>query len=381
LDEDSFQLEEVKQMGNEAFPLVEMEGEPFDMGYRHGTEFRGLIHDSMDTYRRLLATDPWGMMPPGTKPTLQSVVELAAQSIPYAEDYAPEIVEEMRGIATGSGFSLEEIFALNASADILITLAAGPTEGKKTGGCSSYAVATTGETNGATYVGWNADDSEWWLKSSVLLKGKPSGGLPFLIWNFAGFVGRPGLNPCVAMAANGLFPADCDVGVPYPVICRKILQQRSVDEAISVIASSKRMSGMNYTLGDVDGNVAAIETTARKSDVIPGIDGRVAHTNHYLSEKLASLEKSGADGLFNSTTRLERVQEILSSKTSWSLGVDDLKALHCDHEDRPDSVCHHRDEAAGSVMTLTSLICDPKNSRMLVAYGHPCEHEFVEYHL
>lgn len=367
-------------MANETFPLLEIEGEPFDMGYRHGTELRSLIHDSMDTFRRLLASDPWGVLPPPEgRPSFDSVVELAAQSIGYTEDYAPEIVEEMRGIAAGSGFTLEEIFAMNASADILITLGAGLTEGKKIGECSSYAVVTTDKTNGTTYVGWNADDSEWWLKSCVLLKGMPSGGLPFLTWTFAGFVGRPGLNPHVAMAANGLFPSDCDVGVPYPVICRKILQQRSVDEAISVIASPERMSGMNYTLGDVNGNVAAVETTARQFDVIPGIDGRVVHTNHYLSEKLASLEKTGADGLFNSTTRLKRLEEILLSNTGQPLSTDDLEAVHCDHANRPDSLCHHREESAGSVMTLTSLICDPESSRMLVAYGHPCEHEFVEY--
>jgi hypothetical protein len=176
----------------------------------------------------------------------------------------------MRGVAEGSGLTFEEIFALNSWADAIITLNVQARKGADAGGCSGFAVGGRATADGETYVGWNGDDSEWWLESSVLLKGKPAGGLPFLLWTTAGWVGRPGLNPYLALSANSLFPSDCSPGVPYPLVCRKILQQTSVEDAVSVIAGMKRVAGMNYTIGDVAGDVAAVETTARRIAVITG---------------------------------------------------------------------------------------------------------------
>ena len=367
-------------MKKSEFRMIEVGGQPFDMGYQHGSELRDLVALSLEVFRREMTLDPYGVLPAGvTKPSFEDVVDLAAQSISITTEYAPEVVEEMRGIAKGSGFKFEEIFALNSLLDIVERMSSQGREGESAGGCSSYAVNGEATAGGGTYVGWNADYYREWLECAVLIKATPVKGPPVMFWDFAGSTGRPGMNPYLGLSANGLFPSDCSLGVPYCVICRKILQQRSVDDAVAIIAGVDRMAGLNYTLGDVEGNVVAVETTARRSVVIPGVNGKVVHTNIYLADELLPYEMTTEDGAVNSQRRLERLQELLMDKEARSVTLDDLKAVHRDHANRPDSICAG-DHRCGA-MTLTSLITDLSRSRLLVAYGHPCEHEFVEYAL
>jgi len=369
-------------MKEDRLSMIEVAGQPFDMGYQHGSELKDLVGVSLETFRRLIVADVYGLVPAGVRgPSFEEVVDLAAEAIPLTEEYAPEVVEEMRGVAEGSGSKFEEIFALNSHLDILERIGSHGGRLEPSGGCSSYAVSNGATADGDTYVGWNADEGEDWLRSMVLIKARPAEEPPLMFWNFAGCIGRPGMNPYLGLSANGLFASDSWLGVPYCVICRKILQQRSVEDAIVVISGVRRMAGLNYTLGDVEGNVAAVETTARRSVVIPGVNGKVVHTNMYVTDELIPLEMAKGDDLVNSQRRLERLRELIVEREAGSITLEDLKAVHRDHANRPDSICAHGDDKYPGQMTLTSMIIQPSRERMLVAYGHPCEHEFVEYTL
>lgn len=380
-------------MSANTFPVIEMEGMPFDMGYQHGTQAKDMIAHCMEMFYRTIADDPWGLLPKvATKLSFEQIVDLGSKSLPYTNRHAPELVEEMRGIAKGSGFTLEEVFALNCDADIWITLFLSTGVGALAhelahNSCSTYAVGKTATRDGQTYVGWNADTMDWFEKSSVILRGRPTNGLPFSCWNYAGVVGRPGVNPYLGLTANGLWPTDCAPGLPYPVLCRKILEQRTVADAIAVIHGVKRMSGMNYTLGDSEGNIAAVEATATHTAVLPGVNGKVVHTNHIQAEELLPYdavrapELSGARLARNSEERLERLTELIIEAEPGSITLDDLKAAHRDHDHRPNSVCCHSDGPTEGPVTLLSMICQPGKSKMLVTRGNPCENEFVEYSL
>ena len=176
------------------FPLIEMEGTPFEMGYQHGSQAKDMIAHGMKMAHKTIVEDPWELLPQlDTKMTFEAMVDMALQSLPYTEAHAPDMVEEMRGIAEGSGFTFEEIFFLNCECDIWITLF--PMVGEAalpTTIAPPMAVGSAATADGGTYVGWNADTIDWFDTSSVILKGKPNDGLPFLCWNYAGVVGRPG---------------------------------------------------------------------------------------------------------------------------------------------------------------------------------------------
>jgi isopenicillin-N N-acyltransferase-like protein len=364
------------------FPLIEVHGQPFEMGYQHGAALKDLVALSLETMRRLIARNPVsGDVAGAAKLSVEEAVAVASEAIPLTIEYAPDVVEEMRGIAEGAAADFEEIFALNSLLEILQRKRARSERPESSLGCSSYAVGNGATMDGETYVGWNADDDEGWLESSVLVRGRPAAGLPFLFWNFAGCIGRPGMNPNLGLGANSLYPSDLSVGVPYCVICRKVLQQESAADAVKVIRDVKRMGGMNYTVGDVAGNVTAVETTARRSAVIPGGNGKVIHTNHYVADELLSFERLTPETLINTQTRHRRLREMVMGKAAGAITLEQLKAVHCDHANRPDTVCRHGEWRKDQGMSLAALIMQPRHSRMLVAYGHPCEHPFVEYTL
>lgn len=371
-------------MKESEFPMVEVAGDPFEMGYQHGSALKGLVARSLEIFRREMTSDPYGLHPPGAeRPSFEQVLDTAAESIPLADEYAPDLVEEMRGLAEGSGFTFEEIFALNTEVVMLETPGPRGAPLGSSGCCSTYAVSSEATADGGTYVGGNIDWYEPWLACSVLIRGEPTDGLPFLICTWAGCIGRPGMNPYLGFSANGLFPCDSSEGVPYTITCRKVLQQSSVADAVAVMSRSKRITGLNWALGDAEGNVAAVETTARHIAVIPGVDGKVAHTNHYLADELLSYEtlKEGDYWYLQSHKRLDRLGELLMEKEPGSITLEDLKSVHRDHSSRPDSICQHGDERYPGLMSLASVIIQPSRSRMLVACGHPCEHEFMEYAL
>jgi hypothetical protein len=165
-------------------------------------------------------------------------------------------------------------------------------------------------------------------------------------------------------------------------VCRKVLQQKSLADAVKVITDMPRMAGMNYTIGDTAGNVAAVETTARRVVELPGVEGRVVHTNHFVAEGLLSCEmRQGAAYYENTRARLGRLKEMLMEPGAKPATLEELQAVLSDHASNPYPICRHASDQPGSTMTLTSLICQPGQARMLVSYGPPCNGKVAEYTL
>jgi isopenicillin-N N-acyltransferase-like protein len=168
-------------MKDTRFAIVEVEGPPFEMGYQHGSKFKRLIALSLETFRRMLISGTYGTLPAGMSgPSLEQALDFACQAIPLSAEYAPEVIQEMHGIAEGSGFKFEEIFALSAKRDILRTVGSQGGWVGSAGDCSSYAVTSGATVDGETYVGWNADTDEDWLSCAVIIKGRPAEGPPLM---------------------------------------------------------------------------------------------------------------------------------------------------------------------------------------------------------
>lgn len=360
-------------MAARRFLLIEAAGSPFEMGYQHGAGHRDLVHASMATYRWILGSFD-------RPATLEEATALAMESLPDAEAYAPDLVEEVRGIAAGADLPFAHVFSLNASLDVFGALRRG-TRAAAPLSCSSYAVVPPASLDGTVYVGWNADDYEHWLASCVLISLRPDDAPPVLTWTFAGFVGRPGIGPHVALAANGLGPSRDARGVPYPFLCRRALAQRSVADAIAVLTSARQLSRQNYMLADADGNVASVEVTGTDYAVLGPTDGWISHTNHILDPRLRAAEDLPelAPDENNTSKRQCRWADLMRERHG-RVALADLEAMHRDHAKAPDSICCHA-VREGFGMTLCSLIGVPRQRRLLVAYGTPCENNFVEYRL
>lgn len=366
-------------MEKERINLIEIEGSPFEMGYQHGKQLKDKIALSLSTFFNMVESGLFELdklnIP---KLSSKEVTEFTAKAIPYTSKYAPEILDEIVGIAKGSGFRFEEIFALNCHCEVVGRMFAYKKNPFGECGCSGYALSSERTEGNGTVVGWNADDHKEWLQSSVLIRGRPKNYPTFILWNIAGCVGRPGINPYLGLSANALLTKDLSLGVPYCIISRKILQQKSVKDAISVITNFKRLGGNNYIIGDINGDIVNVETTSNCYEVDHGANGKIIHTNNYLSQRLMATEPKIPNS--NPDKRIHRLRVLLINSKKRQFSPEYLETILCDHVNKPFSICKHINEK-NDYMTLVSLICLPNQRKILVSYGNPCENRYIEYYL
>ena len=94
------------------FPYIRCEGTPYEIGVAHGTQGREKIRTSIECYRSMFF-DYSGI-------DWDTAQRYAHTFIPAIESYDPDIMAEIRGIADGSGFGLDEILALNVRSEIVL---------------------------------------------------------------------------------------------------------------------------------------------------------------------------------------------------------------------------------------------------------------------
>jgi len=204
---------------------------------------------------------------------------------------------------------------------------------------------------------WTAEDSERWSEACILLEVRPDGGLPCLMWTFAGFVGRPGLNPYLGLSATAQSSPDCGDGLPYPFICRQVLQRKTTADAVAVVGNAQRMAGMSYTMGDRAGELATLVTSANSCRQVEHAPGWTAVAG------------------WQSDERVQRIGELLQ-ETALGTTLADLQRLQRDHG--PGNLCAH---GGSDLTTLCAFVADVEASDLWVARGSPCAQEHVRYHL
>ena len=93
------------------FKKVVLSGTPHERGVTYGRECRELIDRTIGDYERYF----------NNKPNLSwnYAIQMAAKFIPAIEAFAPELMEEMHGIAEGCGRSFDEILAINCRSELL----------------------------------------------------------------------------------------------------------------------------------------------------------------------------------------------------------------------------------------------------------------------
>lgn len=80
----------------------------YERGVQYGQQAREEIDTAVNYYRKQF----------GDVPGWEKILEFCKEFVKASEDFFPEAVEEMKGIAEGSGHLLEEIMAVNARYEI-----------------------------------------------------------------------------------------------------------------------------------------------------------------------------------------------------------------------------------------------------------------------
>ena len=360
------------------FPIVEMQGSPFEMGRQYGVQCRDLIHGLAGIFDNVFV--PNAAQRDGAHRAM-------AEAAPIVRETAPALIEEVEGIAAGAGISFDVAFRLSCSAEMGQWV--GCQENRSAVSITDNCTSLAARAPIGTLVAWNMDWYQALLPYIVLLKGNPDNGPAFLSFALAGSVGRPGMSEQIAISANQLPYRPTEVppeggphwagpGIPYCFLSRRLLQQNSTRDALELFARTRRMVCLNYTVGDVTGDICCVETTPGAHAELPADECFVTHANTYYSPKFSGMpegkREKGDPRAYAAHKSLHGQRDQLDPETFFATQSSHFPG-------QATGVCHHGGVPGRESISLLSFVAEVGRGRMWAAYGSPCEHEYLLYEL
>ena len=353
--------------------MIEVAGSPRERGRAHGEVLSDaigtLLSEFFDHVERTSRSHGVEPMP------RERTLAIASTYVEPAECYAPDLVEEARGIAEGADVPFDQIFALNAFLDLFDHLSPAFVGA----GCTSMMVPGGLDGEGAL-IAQNYDLPTIFAPAAVLMRITGDDGPDTLVYTSAGMIGCAGLNAAgIGVVINNLVPSDARSGVPHPFVVRRILSTEGIGDAIGAVVTARRASGTNYVLCDRHGEIYSLEASAADYEVFCPFDGPLAHSNHYLADRLKPLDRRAWAERGQSIARWGRATRLLLA--SKRLDEDALKGMLCDHVNEPIGICRHNElhEGESCGQTICGIVLSPPERRAWFARGPSCENEWVEY--
>jgi isopenicillin-N N-acyltransferase-like protein len=298
---------------------------------------------------------------------------LGSQALDRIASWSPALLEEIDGIAHGSGLDVELIGALNARTELLAASA---------GECSTIACLGTATASGSPLGvqtwDWHEELREGWLVWTI----EHADGRRVETLTEAGIVGKIGVNASgVGVFLNILGHRDdhSPVGVPVHALCRRVLDEADgAVAALSMAAGATMSASSAFTIvaDDADGGVACtVELSpAGPGFVMPDARGVLIHTNHFLADPGRAGDTMVRE-LPNTLLRLDHAGRRVA-QIETPIEAEDLLTAMDSHRGGAGAICCH--PAAGAVfgdrwMTLATVVIEPARAEMRVLAGGPCQ--------
>src|SRR5207248_6576598 len=216
----------------------------------------------------------------------------------------------------------------------------------------------------------------------IVQPGKPT----IIMQTEAGQVGRHGANSAgIALNANGLGTRwGKGIGVPQPIIRRKILESVEMQTALRAVFESQQTLCTNLLITHKDGFAIDLETTPARHGWMYPTDGLLVHANHFIAFVPPQVADTYRPFSVDSLYRVPRIERVLKQARSASTSdqMRDLIATAMrDHFGKPNSVCNHPDARNDRLVqnqTIASSIVDLTAGEYYVAAGLPCESDYVK---
>jgi isopenicillin-N N-acyltransferase like protein len=243
--------------------VLYVSGTPYEMGYEQGrllrSEVRATIRDVEDGALKLL---PKAMRNSGllSERDKRDIVDtLLDRAWLKMRPYTPrEDLEEMQGLADGSGIPLQVIHRMHAIPDV------GETS------CSGMVARETATRDGHVYqlriLDYGANFNL--QRRPLITVYRPNNANAFVNIGWIGFVGVvSGMNDKgVALSEMGFGspPGETLAGIPMPFLLKNVLRYaNTADEGATLIRAARRTNSYVYFLGDKEGGAVGLITSAQ----------------------------------------------------------------------------------------------------------------------
>lgn len=236
--------------------LTIISGTPRERGRQYGHHFRHEIPTFLD--REIHQTFAQ------TTDQKQALADYAAACLDVVADYAPELVEELEGVADATGLKVGDLVLMTLHEELYHR-----GEIPKIQHCTAVAVGPPDTEDDDTYVGQTWD----WMPSvfgmSTLVLWRRERGPDLLGYAYPGLWAGAGMN-ANGIALTWTSASDRDsisgprVGVPSYLLIAQMLYQPSLDAALDEARRATHAGWFTFVMGDGKGNLANVEGSPRE---------------------------------------------------------------------------------------------------------------------
>jgi isopenicillin-N N-acyltransferase-like protein len=366
-------------------PVIVLEGSARERGRIHGEALKPTIRDFVGIWKSQLHKAT-GMHPDRYLDRFLAETELLAA----VERWTPDLLEEVNGIAEGSGIELNTILALQLVDEEWWYRREQASLVSDPGGEHCSALGVFDRRDLAPVVAQNLDVNAFYDGYQAVLHIKePASPIEAFVFTTAGFIAMNGVNnKGIGICCNALLQLNhARDGLPVAFVHRGVLAQSTLDDAIAFIHRVKHASGQNYIIGSPEA-VVSYECSANQVSEYAPFEGatRLYHTNHPLANDDLVAKTEAFEGLSpdedlivstptNSEARLESLACRLKDEAE-AVTVETVKSILGAHDSDEHPVCRHKKPDGGG-MTLGCQIMVLSTPPVLhVSPGPACSTEF-----
>jgi len=342
--------------------LLVVEGDGYERGFKHGSTLKSLIVQNVENWKSYIESRHCIDASEFIDNMFTTTSYLSA-----VESHCPDLLQEVRGIADGSGYDFKTIFCFQLLPEEWTFDKKGVKETAERGDhCSVVGV----QTEESTILSQNMDITKFYNGTQTLLHVKTA-GVEYFSFTMAGFLALCGLsNRGIAKCCNTLSQICTSVhGVPVTFIVRMALSCNSFAEAKNLLQSVPHATGMNYAIASAT-EWTSLECSANKVHECK-FERNMYHTNHPLgSDDLKCLDP------YVSSSSKARLQFLESKLTE--LPTNCVTENHIKSWLGQSPLCLHEEHNTG--FTFGSLVISLSEARkpvLHIAPGPPNQTEWI----
>ncbi len=353
------------------YPHVRVSGSARTRGQQYGSQVPDRVARSIDAYRKVFAHYAhWDW---------DKVTHEAMRYVDPIDEFGPQYLEELRGIAEGAEVPFDDIMAINVRTEVMYAAKArnAAMQLPRVGECTAFAaVPSDGR---PVLVGQNWDWLAHAFDTTIVLESDPTSGPRFVTAVEAGLLAKTGFNEYgIGLATNAL-ACETDLGqpgVPFHVMLRALLDSVTPAHALATLQRASRSSSAHYLIAHRDHLALGIEATpggfADLHLTSPDARGVILHANHFVHDRFDHVDV-GLWLMPDSAFRYQRADRWLTEQDPFDIST--YEALLSDHAGHPTGICCHPNLTAieqEQEATVLSVIMDLDAMTMRFADGLPC---------
>ncbi|MFW9870603.1 MAG: C45 family autoproteolytic acyltransferase/hydrolase [Candidatus Thorarchaeota archaeon] len=291
----------------------------------------------------------------------ESNLEFAAKCVDAIEQYAPDLLIELQGIAKGSGQSYEALQCSMLTPAFLF-------------GCTLLAVSGEYTASGSPIYARQQD----WIREDIAalhtIHSNPQGSYKSVGFSYGDFGRYGGMNEVgltIGSASCAMYTGKIRPGLRMNISTRWALDKLSTtEEAVEYLAEVPHTEAVTFLVLDKSGSIARIEVTPEKTCAEYLEEGFGVAGNVFVMKEMLHLDK-GLPESDPTHVYIERLGNWFEERKG-TITVEDVRTI-CSSPEQ--GICQTNPDY---MVTIWSWIAETNPTSMRIAPGPPCE---VDYRL